>query len=135
MKKTAALILVFAALFICIYGCSPVKRFDDLSQINKIEIRVHSLTDQTYEDIEISDIETVRKICDTFSSLEMKKYKTDKPLMALYELSFFESGNKKAAESVYVTASGGVCDGEDLYTVTNGINIIEHLAEIIPNKE
>ena len=49
--------------------------------------------------------------------------------MALYELSFFESGNKKAAASFYVTLSGEIGEGKDLYKITNGVNVLDRLAE------
>jgi hypothetical protein len=135
MKKTAALLLAIAAVLICLSGCSAAKRIDGLSNVNRIELRVHSLTDNTYEDTVISDKETVKSVCDTFSSLELKKYKTDKPLTALYDLSFFEDGSKKAVKSVFVTPSGEIGFGEDLFKITNGVNVAERLAGLVSGKE
>jgi len=105
----------------------------DLSQTKEIKIRVFSsITGDTYKDIIISDEEIVQEICDVFSGLELKKYRSYcKPYDVSYELHFInEDGGK--IEIISVVLGGDRIDcADNQYTIVNDINLQDYLTSLI----
>lgn len=105
----------------------------DLSQTREIKIRVFSsITGDTYKDIIISDEEIVQEICDVFSGLELKKYRSYcKPYDVSYELHFMdENGVKIDIISVVLGGDRIDCAGNQ-YTIVNDINLQDYLTSLI----
>ena len=130
-KTVPLVILAFLTVAICLSGCSTKRLFEELSQTASIEIRAFSMTDQTYTDHTVTDAAAVRRICDAFSSLELKKVKITEPLEVSYEICFLYP-SRLAIQSVAVIAGENVidCDGT-LYKITNGVEIGALVAEIV----
>ena len=105
----------------------------DLSQTKEIKIRVFSsITGDTYKDYMISDAGTVEEICDVFSELKLKKYKSYcKPYDVSYELHFInEDGGK--IEIISVVLGGDRIDcADNQYTIVNDINLQDYLTSLI----
>ena len=133
MKKAVAFMLAASVLLICLSGCSAKPALEDLSQVTRIEIRAHSDADQTYTDHVISGKEAVKDLCDTFSSLKLKKVNITKPLEGRYEVRFFKSPDKKAVESFTVVSSDVISTGSDLYKITSGEDLLKYLSEAVAN--
>lgn len=123
--------LAVCFLSICMNGCSSKNVISDLSQTTLIKIRVHSGSN-TYTDYTISDAEAVQSICDTFSSLELKKVKMTEPLYGIYSVAFFKTEGTVAIESLIIVGGKNVIDdGKDLYEIKNDLNIHNYLENIV----
>ena len=134
MKKVFIILLAASIFFISVTGCSSSNVINDLSETTGIEIRVHSMTDQAYEDYVITETETVRSICEMFSALKMKKASNDKPSMGLYELKFFKGGNNRSSVIEYVTVlfpGDAVLYNGNEYRITSEISLIDCLNNAI----
>ena len=94
-----------------------------------IEIRVHSNTDQAYTDYVITDRATVREICDTFSSLELKETKVGMHADA-YTVSFCNA-NGVVTESLIVVAGENVIDFGNLYRVQDDFDVHAYVESLI----
>lgn len=94
-----------------------------------IEIRVHSNTDQAYIDYVITDRATVREICDTFSSLELKETKVGMHADA-YTVSFCNA-NGVVTESLIVVAGENVIDFGNLYRVQDDFDVHAYVESLI----
>ena len=91
-----------------------------------------SITGDTYKDYMISDAGTVEEICDVFSELKLKKYKSYcKPYDVSYELHFInEDGGK--IEIISVVLGGDRIDcADNQYTIVNDINLQDYLTSLI----
>jgi len=105
----------------------------DLSQTKEIKIRVFSsITGDTYKDIIISDEEIVQEICDVFSGLELKKYRSYcKPYDVSYELHFMDE-NGVRIDIISVVLGGDRIDcADNQYTIVNDINLQDYLTSLI----
>ena len=129
MKKLFVILFAASLMLISVTGCSSSNVILDLSETTGIEIRVYSMTDQTYEDYVITETEAVRSICDTFSAFKMKRISNDKPAMGLYELKFYKGNNSRSAiDYVTVEPSGDAISYKgSRYKITTEINIIDLL--------
>lgn len=127
MKKTTALILAASFIAVCFAGCSSGYKIDDLSQAERIEVRIFS-SGSAYTDVVISDKDTIRDISDTFSSLKLKKVRIEKPRDIYCELGFFKGNEQRPFKYISVGWDGRVDTDSALYNITNGINIIDCLS-------
>lgn len=133
MKK----LFVFG-LLLCIIisfsGCSQSYEINDLSQTVSIKIRVHSISDNSYTEYDISNKEIVQEICDLFSSLVTEKYKTDKELGCFYTIRFLNR-NGVEIENVMVISNVHnaiwVNSNNKVYKITSDIEIVERVEEIL----
>ena len=76
MKKLIALVLAVVALLCCLIGCSSKWTDEDITKANTIEITKYNNDYYNTKLIyTITDEETVRNLCNTFSLLELKKVK------------------------------------------------------------
>ena len=133
MKKLIALVLSLVSI-LALAGCSNSYEINDLSQTVSIRIYVHSIPDNSYVEYNISDEEVVQETCDLFSSLETKKYKTDKELGDLYTVRFFNH-NGVEIETVVVLSNVDnaiwVNSNSIVYQITSDIKIAEQVEEIL----
>ena len=133
MKKLIALVIsLFCVL--AFTGCSNLYKINDLSQTASIRIYVHSIPDNSYVEYNISDEEVVQETCDLFSSLETKKYKTDKELGDLYTVRFFNH-NGVEIETVVVLSNVDnaiwVNSNSIVYQITSDVKIVERVDELL----
>lgn len=100
-----------------------------------IEIRVYSNTDQTYTDYVITDRATVREICDTFSSLELKNTKVGMYAHA-YTVNFCNA-NGVAITGLIVTASENntIIYENEAYRVQDDFDVHAYVTGLIENAE
>lgn len=133
MKKLIALVLSLVSI-LALAGCSKSYEINDLSQTASIRIYVHSIPDNSYVEYNISDEEVVQETCDLFSSLETKKYKTDKELGDLYTVRFFNH-NGIEIETVVVLSNVDnaiwVNSNSIVYQITSDVKIVERVDELL----
>lgn len=133
MKKLIVLLLSLFCIF-SLVGCSYSYKINDLSQTASIRIYVHSIPDNSYVEYNISDEEVVQETCDLFSSLETKKYKTDKELGDLYTVRFFNH-NGVEIETVVVLSNVDnaiwVNSNSIVYQITSDVKIVERVDELL----
>ena len=133
MKKLIVLLLSLFCIF-SLVGCSYSYKINDLSQTASIIIYVHSIPDNSYVEYNISDEEVVQETCDLFSSLETKKYKTDKELGNLYTVRFFNH-NGVEIETVVVLSNVDnaiwVNSNSIVYQITSDVKIVERVDELL----
>ena len=134
MKKKSLIFIMLAVsvLLICLFGCSSKYKIEDLSQATRIEVRIFS-SGNTYTDLIITDKDTIKDIGDTFCSSELKNVKIVKPRMALYEMRFFKGNEQRPFKSFTVGADNVIETGSEMYKITNGINIVDYLSNILEN--
>lgn len=133
MKKLIAIVLsLFCVLALA--GCSNSYIINDLSQTASIRIRVHSISDNSYVEYDISDKELVRETCDLFSSLETERYKTDKPLGYIYTIRFLNhNGAEIESVTVLSNVNNAICVNSNniVYKITSDVKIVERVEEIL----
>jgi len=133
VKKLIALVLSLVSI-LALAGCSNSYEINDLSQTASIRIYVHSIPDNSYVEYNISDEEVVQETCDLFSSLETKKYKTDKELGDLYTVRFFNH-NGVEIETVVVLSNVDnaiwVNSNSIVYQITSDVKIVERVDELL----
>lgn len=134
MKKSIAITLLIL-LVIGLCSCSTKNPMQgDLTatrNTGSIEIRVYSNTDQTYTDYVITDRATVREICDTFSSLELKETKVGMYADA-YTVSFCNA-NGVAVNSLAVVASENntISYENEMYRVQKDFDVHAYVAGLV----
>ena len=137
MKKLLSMLLLFA-LALTLVACGVQNPMQDALTATRnagsIEIRVHSVTDQTHTDYVITDRSTVREICDTFGALELEKVKITKPLGMSYTVTFCNA-NGVGLESLTVVAGYNVIDYGDLYRVQEDFDVHAYVAGLVEGAE
>ncbi len=137
MKRLFAIVLL-ASLALALVACATQNPMQDALTATRntgsIEIRVYSITDQTYTDYVITDRATVREICDTFSSLELEKVRITEPLGVSYLLSFCNAGGV-GVDSLAVVAGKNVIDYGDLYRVQEDFDVHAYVAGLVEGAE
>ena len=138
MKKSITIALLIL-LVIGLCSCGTKNPMQDALTATRntgsIEIRVYSNTDQTYTDYVITDRATVREICDTFSSLELKNTKVGMYAHA-YTVNFCNA-NGVAITGLIVTASENntIISENEAYRVQDDFDVHAYLAGLIENAE
>ena len=137
MKKLLSMLLL-SALALTLVACGAQNPMKDALTATRntgsIEIRVYSITDQTYTDYVITDRATVREICDTFSSLKLEKVRITEPLGTSYSVSFCNAGGI-ALNSLAVVAGKNVIDYGDLYRVQDDFDVHAYVAGLVEGAE
>jgi hypothetical protein len=134
MKRYFALTLLLL-LVLSLVSCNAKNPMQgDLTatrNTGSIEIRVYSNTDQTYKDYVITDRATVREICDTFSSLELKETKVGMYANA-YTVSFCNA-NGVAVNSLTVVASENntISYENEMYRVQENFDVHAYVAGLV----
>lgn len=134
MKRYLALILL-CLLTLPLISCGTKNPMQDTLTATRntgsIEIRVYSNTDQTYTDYVITDRATVREICDTFSSLELRETKVGMHADA-YTVSFCNA-NGVAVNSLAVVASENntIIYENEAYRVQKDFDVHAYVAGLI----
>ncbi len=134
MKKLLLGLLVSVLVLTFVSCATPNPMQDSLSatrNTGSIEIRVYSVTDQTYTDYVLTDRTTVREICDTFASLKLEKTK-----LGMYQTAYmisFLNANGVAHEYVSVVASetNVICYDNQMYRLQNDADIEEYVASLV----
>ena len=134
MKKSITITLLIL-LVIGLCSCGTKNPMQDALTATRntgsIEIRVYSNTDQTYTDYVITDRATVREICDTFSSLELKETKVGMYADA-YTVSFCNA-NGVAVNSLAVVASENntIIYENEAYRVQDDFDVHAYVAGLV----
>ena len=138
MKRFVVGVLL-CALVLALCACATPNPMKDTLNATRntgsIEIRVYSNTDQTYTDYVITDRATVREICDTFSSLELKNTKVGMYAHA-YTVNFCNA-NGVAITGLIVTASENntIIYENEAYRVQDDFDVHTYVASLIENAE
>lgn len=138
MKKLVSLVVILATVLSLLVGCAPRIKENDLSEVRYIRIVSRSTESGGYEFCTITNEQTVRSICDTFTSLKLKRYRTsdtNQKISTAYEFFFGDSRGmqvykvsiKQKTNVIYY--SGSIGD----YTVVGDININEYAESILEN--
>ena len=133
MKRLKIVIILFAFVGLFLLVCFNKNVIANLSETRTVKIRAFSsITGDTYKDYMISDAGTVQEICDVFSDLKLKKYKSYcKPYDVSYELHFIDEDGGKI-EIISVVFGGDRIDCTDnQYTIVNDINLQDYLTSLI----
>ena len=132
MKKLTALTLVLVALLCCLVGCSSKWTNEEIAKAHTIEIikynNDHYNTKLIYT---ITDEETVKNLCNTFSLLELKKVKITEPTKRSFEILFIGNGGDiEYASFIY---GHNVIQGSDgnMHKITDEMDINRYLNEVI----
>ena len=138
MKKSIAItLLILLVIGLCSCGTKNPMQGDLTATRNtgSIEIRVYSNTDQTYTDYVMTDRATVREICDTFSSLELKETKVGMYADA-YTVSFCNA-NGVAVNSLAVVASENntISYENEMYRVQKDFDVHAYVAGLVEGAE
>ena len=138
MKKSITItLLILLVIGLCSCGTkNPMKdALTAMRNTGSIEIRVYSNTDQTYTDYVITDRATVREICDTFSSLELKNTKVGMYAHA-YTVSFCNA-NGVAVNSLAVVASENntIIYENEAYRVQKDFDVHAYVAGLVEGAE
>ena len=134
MKRISALLLLVSLLLLCLCSCLSQDTLPDLSKAARIEIRVFSPTEQVYTDYTISDETAVREICDTLSSLKLKKIKLTEPLSQSFILTFYYPNGGRIGSVTLVFGHNVVDCGKTMYKIQNELDINDYVSEFIPQK-
>lgn len=131
MKRLLLMILAIA-LCVCICSCSSKWTKEDISKAHTVEITKYHDEDPNVQDIyTISDAETVRNLCNTFSVLALK----DTHIKETVEKSFYIRfiGNGGEIDHVTVIAGHNTLQDQhgDLYKITDEMDLEHYLHEII----
>ena len=130
--KRLLLVILAIALCLCICSCSSKWTQEDISQAHTVEITKYHDEDPNVQDIyTISDAETVRNLCNTFSVLALK----DTHIKETVEKSFYIRfiGNGGEIDHVTVIAGHNTLQDQhgDLYKITDEMDLERYLHEII----
>ena len=132
MKKLLALALAVVVLLCCLVGCSSKWTDEDITKAHTVEIIKHNddeyNTKLTYT---ITDEETVKNLCNTFSLLELKKVKITEPTKRSFEILFIGNGGDiEYASFIY---GHNVIQGSDgnMHKITDEMDINRYLNEVI----
>ena len=129
MKRivTLALTLVLTLLFMfSLVGCSSKTVLNDISSTKMIEIYNY----ETDTSVEITDQETINRICENLLSLKLSKMHYNKPTSSAYTLTFYDA-NDNQIEIVKIpsTLNWIHCNGA-FYTITEGQFDREYIATL-----
>ena len=132
MKKTIALVLTVAALLCCLVGCSSKWTDEDITKAHTVEITKYDGDDYNTKTIyNITDKETVRNLCNTFSIIELTDTRIKGTTKKAYYIRFI--GNGGEIDHVTVIQGHNTLQDRhgDLYKITDEMDIERHLNEII----
>lgn len=130
--KRIVLIIFAITLSFSLSSCSPQWTREDISKAHTVEITKYHDEDPNVQDIyTISDAETVRNLCNTFSVLALK----DTHIKETVEKSFYIRfiGNGGEIDHVTVIAGHNTLQDQhgDLYKITDEMDIERYVSEVI----
>ena len=132
MKKTLSLVSVLIILLLCFAGCSSKWTDEDITKAHTIEIiKYNNDYYNTKLIYTITDEETVKNLCNTFSLLELKRVKVTEPTKRSFYIRFI--GNGGDIDNVFVIYGHNVIvDSKgDMHKITDEMDINRHLNEVI----
>ena len=125
------LVVFVGVILLLIYKRSII---GDLSQTKEIKIRVFfDITGYDHIDYTISDANKVQEICNTFSELKLKDYRSYcKPYGISYALTFMDSEGERIKGISVVTGGDCIdCGTKGLFEITNDINMQEYMESVV----
>lgn len=125
MKRTTALLPAFLCLLILV-GCSEKSILKDISSTERIEIYAF----ETETTVEVTDRESIDRICDNLLSLKLSKMDYNKPTHSVYTLTFFDADGNQI-EAVGIPAHDWIGYNCAFYNVTEGSFDREYIAELL----
>ena len=125
MKRIVTLTLTLLFMF-SLVGCSSKTVLNDISSTKMIEIYNY----ETDTSVEITDQETINRICENLLSLKLSKMHYNKPTSSVYTLTFYDA-NDNQIEIVEIpsTLNWIHCNGA-FYTITEGQFDREYIATL-----
>ena len=132
MKKLLALALAVVVLLWCLVGCSSKWTDEDITKAHTVEITKYDGDDYNTKTIyNITDKETVRNLCNTFSIIELTDTRIKGTTKKAYYIRFI--GNGGEIDHVTVIQGHNTLQDRhgDLYKITDEMDIERHLNEII----
>ena len=128
MKRivTLALTLVLTLLFMfSLVGCSSKTVLNDISSTKMIEIYNY----ETDTSVEITDQETINRICENLLSLKLSKMHYNKPTSSVYTLTFLDT-NGNQIEVVGIPSHNWIRCNNAFYNITEGQFDREYIATL-----
>ena len=124
VKKIIALVL--ALLYgLALISCSAEAVLNDISSTKMIEIYDY----ETDTSIEITDQETINRICENILSLKLSKMHYNKPTSSVYTLTFFDT-NGNQIEVVGIPSHNWIRCNDAFYNITEGQFDREYIATL-----
>lgn len=129
MKRivTLALTLVLTLLFMfSLVGCSSKTVLNDISSTKMIEIYNY----ETDTSVEITDQETINRICENLLSLKLSKMHYNKPTSSVYTLTFYDANDNQIEIIGIPSTLNWIHCNEAFYTITEGQFDREYIATL-----
>ena len=124
MKKLIALGLALLC-GLALISCSAKEVLNDISSTKMIEIYDF----ETDTSIEITDQETINRICENLLSLKLSKMHDNKPTSSVYTLTFFDT-NGNQIEVVGIPSHNWIRCNDAFYNITEGQFDREYIATL-----
>ena len=124
MKKIIALVLALLC-GLPLISCSAKSVLNDISSTKMIEIYDY----ETDTSIEITDQETINRICENLLSLKLSKMHYNKPTMAVYTLTFLDASGTQI-EVVGIPSHNWIRCNNAFYNITEGQFDREYIATL-----
>ena len=129
MKRivTLALTLVLTLLFMfSLVGCSSKTVLNDISSTKMIEIYNY----ETDISVEITDQETINRICENLLSLKLSKMHYNKPTSSAYTLTFYDANDNQIEIIGIPSTLNWIHCNDAFYTITEGQFDREYIATL-----
>ena len=124
MKKIIALVLALLC-GLALISCSAKAVLNDISSTKMIEIYNY----ETDISIEITDQETINRICENILSLKLSKMHYNKPTSSVYTLTFLDT-NGNQIEVVGIPSHNWIRCNDAFYNITEGQLDREYIATL-----
>ena len=126
MKKLIALVLALLC-GLTLVSCSAKAVLNDISSTKMIEIYDY----ETDTSIEVTDQETINRICENILSLKLSKIHYNKPTSSVYTLTFYDA-NDNPIEIIGIPSTFNWIHCNDaFYTITEGQFDREYIATLL----
>lgn len=125
MKRIVTLVLALLFMF-SLVGCSARTVLNDISSTKMIEIYDY----ETDTSVEITDQETINRICENLLSLKLSKMHYNKPTSSVYTLTFYDANDNQIEIIGIPSTLNWIHCNEAFYTITEGQFDREYIATL-----
>ena len=133
MKRILSMVVVFV-LCISVCSCSAKWTDEDITKAHTVEITKYDSEDPNIKVIyTITDAETVKNLCNTFSLLELKDAHVKETIAKSFYIRFI--GNGGEIDHITVISGRNTIQDKhgDLYNITDEMDINRHINEVVEN--
>ena len=133
MKRILSMVVVFV-LCVSVCSCSAKWTDEDITKAHTVEITKYDSEDPNIKVIyTITDAETVKNLCNTFSLLELKDAHVKETIAKSFYIRFI--GNGSEIDHITVISGRNTIQDKhgDLYNITDEMDINRHINEVVEN--